>query len=321
MYANSLDMRYDRVLVTGGAGFIGSHTVEALLASGVKTWVLDDLSSGNLRNLSFCKHTRQLRFTRGSITNFKTVRTVARKVDAIIHLAAQISPFVSMKYPETTNAVNVDGTLNILRAAVKEKTQKIVFASSSSVYGEVASRLINEELPTNPITPYGVSKLAAEKYCGAFFRGYGLPAISLRYFNVYGERQSSNPYSGVIAIFARALLDHRRPIIFGDGHQTRDFVYVSDVAKANVKALQSSVGNGQAFNIGTGKPTTIVHLFDVLRNITQRKDITPIFRKKRTGDIRNSCANMSSTNSFLRFNPHVDLRSGLGQLIQSMTPR
>jgi UDP-glucose 4-epimerase len=321
MYANSLDMRYDRVLVTGGAGFIGSHTVEALLASGVKTWVLDDLSSGNLRNLSFCKHTRQLRFTRGSITNFKTVRTVARKVDAIIHLAAQISPFVSMKYPETTNTVNVDGTLNILRAAVREKTQKVVFASSSSVYGEVVSRRVNEKLPTNPITPYGVSKLAAEKYCGAFFRGYGLSTISLRYFNVYGERQSSNPYSGVIAIFARALLDRRRPIIFGDGYQTRDFVHVSDVARANVRALQSSVGKGQALNIGTGKPTTIVHLFDVLRNITQRKEITPIFRKKRAGDIRDSCANMSLTNSFLRFHSYVDLRNGLGRLIQSMTPR
>ena len=314
-------MEYDSVLVTGGAGFIGSHTVETLLDSNVRTWILDDLSSGNLRNLSGCIHNPRIHFVRGSIANFQKVGLLARKVDAIIHLAAQISPFVSMKYPETTNSTNVDGTLNILRAAVKEKVQKIVFASSTSVYGDVKSPYVSEELPTNPITPYGASKLAAEKYCGTFYRAYGIPTISLRYFNVYGERQSSNPYSGVIAIFAQALIDHRRPIIFGDGYQTRDFIHVSDVAKANMKALQSKTGYGQAFNVGTGKATTVKHLFELLRQITRRKEIQPIFRKARSGDIRDSCADLARTKSNLRFTPDVDLKTGLTRLIESLGPK
>jgi UDP-glucose 4-epimerase len=312
---------FDRVLVTGGAGFIGSHTVDALLKAGVHTWVLDDLSAGSLRNLSQWRHEQRIHFVRGNVRNFRQVRAISRKVDAIIHLAAQVSPHVSLKYPEITNSTNVDGTINILRAAVKEKVQKVVFASSSSVYGDVKSQYVSEELPTNPITPYGASKLAAEKYCGAFYRAYGIPTISLRYFNVYGERQSSNPYSGVIAIFAQALIDHRRPIIFGDGYQTRDFVHVSDVAKANVKALQSKTGYGQAFNVGTGTATTVKHLFELLRQIIRRKEIQPIFRKARSGDIRDSCADLARTKSNLRFSPDVELRTGLTRLIESLGPK
>ena len=313
-------MEYDKVLVTGGAGFIGSHTVEALLALDARTLVLDDLSSGTLRNLSGLIHDPRLHFVRGSIMNFQRVRSLASKVDAIIHLAAQISPFVSMTSPEATTLTNVNGTLNILRAAAKEHVQKVVFASSSSVYGDVKSRYVSEKLPTNPITPYGASKLAAEKYCGAFYRAYGVPTVSLRYFNVYGERQSSNPYSGVIAIFAQTLTENRPPIIFGDGNQTRDFVYVSDVARANVKALRSKTGYGQAFNVGTGKPTTVKHLFDLLRQITHtRKEILPIFRKRRLGDIKYSCSDLTRTRSVLDFTPEVDLRTGLTRLVESLS--
>ena len=313
-------MEHDSVLVTGGAGFIGSHTVEALLDLNVRTWILDDLSSGGLRNLSGVIHDPKLRFVRGSITNYQTVRTLARKVDAIIHLAAQISPFISMKHPETTTTTNVNGTLNVLRAAVREKIQKVVFASSSSVYGDVKSRYVSEKLPTNPITPYGASKLAAEKYCGAFYRAYDVPTISLRYFNVYGQRQSSNPYSGVIAIFARALIDRRRPSIFGDGYQTRDFIHVSDVARANIRALQSERGYGDAFNVGTGKAITVKHLVDLLREILGRNEIQPIFRKRRPGDIRDSCADLTKTRSILGFTPQVDLKAGLKLLTKSTCP-
>lgn len=311
-------MEHDSVLVTGGAGFIGSHTVEALLDSKVRTWILDDLSSGGRHNLAAVIHNPKLHFVRGSITNYQTVRTLARKVDAIIHLAAQISPFISMKYPETTTTTNVNGTLNVLRAAVKEKIQKVVFASSSSVYGDVKSRYVSEKLPTNPITPYGASKLAAEKYCGAFYRAYDVPTISLRYFNVYGQRQSSNPYSGVIAIFSQALIDRRRPSIFGDGYQTRDFIHVSDVARANIRALQSKRGYGDAFNVGTGRAITVKHLVDLLREIIGRKEIQPIFKKTRPGDIRDSCADLTKTKSVLRFTPRVDLKTGLTLLINSL---
>jgi UDP-glucose 4-epimerase len=311
---------YDRVLVTGGAGFVGSHTVDALLGLGVSTWVFDDLSSGNIQNLSQWKRDSRMHFVYGTVRNFRKVRTLSRKVDAIIHLAAQISPYVSMSNPEITNATNVDGTLNVLRAAMKEEIQKVVFASSSSVYGEVQSRRVSESSLTSPITPYGVSKLAAEKYCEAFFRAYKLPTISLRYFNVYGERQSSNPYSGVIAIFARALLTGKRPKIFGDGYQTRDFIHVSDVARANVTALQSTIGLGQAFNVGTGKPTTVRQLFQLLCRATRRNEIRPVFRKVREGDIRESCADMTRTRSVLHYAAHLDLKVGLSHLIQSLSP-
>ena len=311
-------MEYDSVLVTGGAGFIGSHTVETLLDSDVRTWILDDLSSGRLHNLSGVIHNSKLHFVRGSITDYRTILRLARKVDGIIHLAAQISPFISMKYPETTTTTNVNGTLNVLRAAVKEKIQKVVFASSSSVYGDVKSRYVSEKLPTNPITPYGASKLAAEKYCGAFYRACGVPTISLRYFNVYGQRQSSNSYSGVIAIFAQALIDRRRPSIFGDGYQTRDFIHVSDVATANIRALQGKRGYGDAFNVGTGKAITVKHLVDALREIIGRKEIQPIFKKRRPGDIRDSCADLTKTKAILRFTPRVDLKTGLTLLINSL---
>jgi len=311
-------MEYDRVLVTGGAGFVGSHTVDALLESGVDTWVLDDLSSGTLRNLLERIHDPKLHIVRGDIRNFTKVRRLVGKVDAIVHLAAQVSPYVSIRHPDITNATNVDGTLNVLRAATAEKIQKVVFASSSSVYGEAKTRHVTEDTPPNPITPYGVSKLSGEKYCGAFYRTYGLPTVSLRYFNVYGERQSSNPYSGVIAIFAKALASGRRPIIFGDGYQTRDFIHVSDVARANLTALQRNTGLGRAFNIGTGRATTIRQLFRLLSQITDRKRIQPIFREERSGDIRNSCADMSITRSALKYTPRIDLRPGLERLIHSL---
>ena len=238
-------MKYDRVLVTGGAGFIGSHTVDALLESGASVWVLDNLSSGTRNNLAGWSHDSPLHIVRGDIRSMAKVQTAVRKVDAIIHLAAQVSPYVSMQKPDITNATNVGGTLNVLRAAIAEKISKVVFASSSSVYGPAKARRVSEDSTTNPITPYGVSKLSGEQYCGAFCRSYGLPTISLRYFNVYGERQRSNPYSGVIAIFAKALSDDRRPTIFGDGYQTRDFIHVSDVA------LRKSDGTRAIQNLGT----------------------------------------------------------------------
>jgi UDP-glucose 4-epimerase len=246
------------------------------------------------------------------------VQAAARKVDAIVHLAAQVSPYVSMQRPDITNATNVDGTLNVLRAAIAEKISKVVFASSSSVYGPAKARRVSEDSTTNPITPYGVSKLSGEKYCGAFCRAYGLPTISLRYFNVYGERQRSNPYSGVIAIFAKALTDGRSPTIFGDGYQTRDFIHVSDVARANLMALRRTTGLGRAFNIGTGKATSIRELFRLLGQVMGVVRIKPKFRAERPGDIRDSCADMSMTQSVLKYTPRIDLRTGLERLIQSL---
>lgn len=174
---------------------------------------------------------------------------------------------------------------------------------------------MRENQPTTPITPYGVSKLAAEKYCQAFFRAYGLPTVSLRYFNVYGERQSANPYSGVIAIFAKALLHERTPSIYGDGRQTRDFIHVSDVVRANLLALESKRGLGETFNVGTQRATSINQLYRLLARLSDKEETHPIFKPKRIGDPRNSCADISKARSLLRFKPLVELEPGLESLL------
>jgi len=307
---------FDKVLVTGGAGFIGSHTVDALLSDGLEVWVLDNLLSGSLRNLRQWKENRKLHFKKGDIAEYKTVDKLLKKVDAVVHLAAIVSPNISIRKPEVTNEVNVTGTLNILRAAVKNDVPKVVFASSSSVYGNTKSKAISEDAPLNPLTPYGASKLAGEKYCRVYYSSYDLNTVSLRYLNVYGERQSSNPYSGVIAIFARRLLDGKPPIIYGDGNQTRDFIYVSDVARANLLALMTTKGIGESFNVGTGRATSIKQLCRILINMTG-KNVRPISQKARPGDIRHSCANIIKAREVLAFEPKIFLREGLRRMLKS----
>jgi nucleoside-diphosphate-sugar epimerase len=310
-----------RVLVTGGAGFIGSHMVDHLLEGDAEVWVLDDLSSGSLRNLKLWKGNPKLHFRKGAVTQYKVLESLTKKADAVIHLAALVSPYLSLKEPEAVNAVNVSGTLNVLRAALRNKLQRIVFASSSSVYGNQSTFPISEDNPLQPVTPYGASKLAAEKYCGAYYRTFGLPTISLRYFNVYGERQSANPYSGVIAIFAKRFLQGGRPIIFGDGKQTRDFIHVSDVAQANLQALKSKKGLGEAFNIGTGKATTINQLCSTLAKLYGKTGIEPVHANMRSGDIRDSYASVDRARTVLNFDPTVELDRGLQRLITSLRPQ
>ena len=312
-------LTYDNVLVTGGAGFIGSHTVDAILANGLEVWVLDNLSSGYVRNLSKWRKHPKLHFEKGDITQYKAVDRLVRRVEAIVHLAAVVSPTISMRKPELTNAVNVSGTLNLLRAGLRNGVQRIVFASSSSVYGKSKNTPISEDNPLDPITPYGASKLDAEKYCQAYYKAYGLETISLRYFNVYGERQRSNPYSGVIAIFARNLLRGKRPVIHGDGKQTRDFIHVSDVVNANLLALQSKKGIGEAFNIGTGRSTSIRQLSHLMASLL-RSDTEPVFEKPRPGDILHSLARITNARTMLGFQPRIDLRMGLLGLLKSFQP-
>jgi UDP-glucose 4-epimerase len=312
---------YDDVLVTGGAGFIGSHTVDALLDREVRVWVLDDLSTGRLQNLRRWEKNRRFHFKHGTVTNYRTVESLAHRVDSVIHLAAIVSPNVSLRQPELVNRVNIDGTLNVLRATLKKGVKRVVFASSSSVYGNAKSTRISENTPLNPITPYGVSKLSAEKYCQVYHDTYGLEVVSLRYFNVYGPRQSANPYSGVIAFFATELLKKRRPVIYGNGGQTRDFVYVTDVARANALALQTRIGVGMALNVGTGRATAIKDLFRLLSTITGRQNIQPRFAGERPGDIRDSRANISRIKSHLDFCPEVNLPAGLKRLVDSLTAK
>jgi UDP-glucose 4-epimerase len=309
--------KFDRVLVTGGAGFIGSHTVDALLNEEVKVWILDDLSSGSLRNIRHLRKNPQCRFKRGSITNYRAVESLARKVDAIIHLAAVVSPFVSVKKPELVNDVNAGGTLNVLRAARKTGVKRVVCASSSSVYGNQALLPITETNPLQPITPYGVSKLAGEKYCGAFYQTFGLETICFRYFNVYGSRQSANPYSGVISIFANKLRKGLPPQIFGDGEQTRDFIHVSDVVGANLMGLQTTRGVGEAFNVGTGRATSINSLVSILAGLCEKSWIVPVHLGPRRGDIKDSYADVTRAKETLGFQSKVELREGLQGLLET----
>ncbi len=308
---------YDTVLVTGGAGFIGSHTVDALLNEGKEVWVLDDLSSGSIRNLHAWRKNPRFHFRKNSVTRYKIIESLAKKVEAIVHLAAVVSPYVSVKKPEIVNEVNVSGTLNVLRAAVKNEVQRVVFASSSSVYGNQNILPISEDNPLHPITPYGVSKLSGEKYCGAYYRTYELSTISLRYFNVYGEKQTASPYSGVIAIFANRLSQGAQPTIYGDGNQSRDFIHVSDVVNANLRALRTDGGIGEAFNIGTGEATTINRLFSLLAELLRRPDISPVHANARPGDIRQSYTNILRARNVLGFQPKVELKRGLQLLISS----
>lgn len=314
-------MTYDKVLVTGGAGFIGSHTVDAFLDEGMDVWVLDDLSNGMLRNLRSWRKNPKLHFRKSNIAKRKVVESLAKKVDAIVHLAALVSPYLSVKKPELVNAVNVTGTLNVLNASLKNQVQRVVFASSSSVYGNQNLLPITEDNPLHPVTPYGVSKLAGEKYCGAYYRTYGLSTIALRYFNVYGERQSANPYSGVIAIFAKHLSKGSGAKIYGDGEQTRDFIHVSDIVAANLQALRTSNGTGEAFNVGTGRATSISELYSLLGELVGRPEISPTHSAERAGDIRHSYANMTRAREVLEFRSKVELKEGLKLLIGSISAR
>jgi UDP-glucose 4-epimerase len=313
-----MQLTYDRILVTGGAGFIGSHTVDALLENNVRVFVLDDLSTGSFANLQQRKNTHDLTFVRGSVVNYKRVEALARRTDAIIHLAAVVSPFISTRQPMLTNMVNVSGTLNVLEAGRRAHAKRVVYSSSSSVYGNLRSNKISENSPLNPITPYGISKLAAEKYCHAYCTEYGLSTVSLRYFNVYGERQSSNPYSGVIAIFAKRLLAGLPPKIRGDGEQSRDFIHVSDVVAANLLALRSPKATGTTVNIGTGIRTKIKTLASTLSALTGRLEIQAVNISRRPGDIRDSCADISDALKLLGFHPKVSLLEGLRLVVEWM---
>lgn len=298
-----------RYLVTGGAGFIGSNTVDELVRRGHNVVVLDDLSGGKEDNLSGVRG--KVEFVRGSITDLNLVRTVCRGADYVVHLAARTSVPRSVKDPLETNRINVDGSLNVLVAARDAQVKRVVFACSSSVYGETPTLPKRESMQPAPISPYGVSKLTVEIYGQVFQRTYGLEFVSLRYFNVFGPRQDAgSPYSGVLSLFNAAILDGNRPSIYGDGEQSRDFTYVSNVVEANLLACEAKEAAGLAFNVGTGNRYTLNQTLQLLERISG-KAVKANYRASRDGDIRDSQADITLARQKLGYDPRVGFEEGL----------
>ncbi len=301
------------VLVTGGAGFIGSHLVEALLLRGDRVRVLDNFSTGKRANLAAV--TADIELIEGDLRDGAAVTRAVAGVERIFHQGALPSVPRSIDDPATTNAVNLNGTLSLLLAAREAGVGRVVLASSSSVYGDSPSLPKVESMATSPRSPYAISKLAAEQYAGVFAVLYPLETVSLRYFNVFGPRQDpSSHYSGVIALFCRAALHDEPCTIYGDGQQSRDFTYVSDVVQANLLAAASRAANGMSFNIACGRQTSLVELIAMLSEL-RGSPLRVQHQKARPGDVRHSLAEIALARRVLGYAPEVALRAGLASTL------
>jgi UDP-glucose 4-epimerase len=309
---------YSKILVSGGAGFIGSHIVDRLLSEGFEVTVIDNLETGHLKNIMHKQSRKELHFMRGDVRDFNLVRDAVKDVDAVFHEAAFVDVVRSIEKPILTNEVNVTGTLNILEAASDLGVKRFVYASSAAVYGATLSPQKREDGTLNPTSPYGVSKFAAENYAKLFHNLYGVETVSLRYFNVYGPRQSFNiqsAYGGIIALCVNRLLRNIPPIIYGDGEQTRDFVYVQDVVEANMLALNCKDAVGEAFNVGSGTSTSINQVAEFLKEITNKENLHNIYSAPRPGDIRHGYADISKAKELLGYNPKFSIKEGLTELV------
>lgn len=304
-----------KALITGGAGFIGSHLAEALCRRGVRTVVLDDLSSGTRRNLpsdALC-----LEFIEGSVTDPEAVRRAVAGCDQVFHLAALVSVPQSVAQPLESHRRNVLGTLEVLTAARAAGVRRVVVASSSAVYGDGPEPRKREDLPPRLLSPYALQKYAAEQYARLFYALYGLETVALRFFNVFGPRQAADsPYSGVIARFCEAFLCGMPPRIFGDGRQSRDFVYVTDVVAALLAAAEVPAARaaGRVFNVGTGQSRTLIELVAALQKLTGRA-LQPRFEPPRPGDIRHSCPDLTATHAALGWQAEVPWEEGLARTL------
>lgn len=310
---NTMGMTSQRVLVTGGAGFIGSHLVRALIKRNAQVRVLDNLATGFRANLEAVM--TAVDFHEADLREPDACERACDGVDAVFHLGALGSVPRSIDDPLTSNAVNVQGTLNILQAARAAGVRRLVMSSSSSVYGDTPVLPKHEEMRPNPRSPYAVSKLAGEEYCRAFFRTYGLETVVLRYFNVFGPRQNPHSqYAAVIPKFIAALLEGRRPIIFGDGRQSRDFTHVSNVVEANLLAATAPEVGGEVFNVACGDQ---ILLRDVLGHIEQllERRADPEFLPNRAGDVRDSRADIAAAQEQLGYRPGILFPEGIAETV------
>lgn len=304
-------------IVTGGAGFIGSHIVDELLRRGIETTVIDNFTTGGMQNLSQHKRNDLLHVVRGDASDINILLASMRDVDVVFHEAAIASVPKSIHDPIFVHETNVNASLQVMMFSIKRSVRRMVFASSAAVYGPLYGRPASEDLLCAPTSPYGASKLSVENYLTAFRSSFGLETVALRYFNVYGPRQGLNEYSGVITVFANSLVNHVAPVIYGDGLQNRDFVHVRDVVQANMLAMSSAPADGQAFNVASGRTASIIKLFETLKDITESEDVVPKFEAQRLGDVRSGSASISKIRDTMGFNPSVTLEEGLESVVRS----
>lgn len=302
-----------KAIVTGGAGFIGSHITRELIRRTYRVTVLDNLATGRISNLEPLLRNGHVEFIRGSITNLRLLRKIFSGADYVFHQAAVPSVPRSIKNPKASHNANITGTLNVLLAARDKGIKKVVYASSSSVYGNTPILPKVEDMIPRPLSPYAVTKLTGEYYCKVFQEIYGLNTVCLRYFNVYGPRQDPNSaYAAVIPLFISRAMEGKPPVIFGDGEQTRDFTFVGDVAEANIQAAESKATG--IFNIGGANRVTLNHLAQLIIELVGKPAIKPVHQEPRPGDVEHSLADITKAGTF-GYHPKYSLEKGLKETI------
>ena len=299
-------------LVTGGAGFIGSHLTEELVRRGARVRVVDNLVTGKRQNLA---HLRDVEFLQGDLADADVARRAVAGIDYVLHQAAIPSVPRSVEDPVTSNRANIDASLNLLVAARDAGVKRVVYAGSSSAYGNSATLPKVETMPTAPLSPYALQKLVAEQYCQMFTQLYGLETVTIRYFNVFGPRQDpSSPYSGVISLFISALCEGRRPKIYGDGEQTRDFTYVANVVDGVLRATEAPRASGEVINVANGERISLNQLFATIRSLVGASG-EPIYEAPRAGDVRDSQADITKAKQLLGYEPRASFEEGLEKTI------
>jgi len=299
-------------LVTGGAGFIGSHLSEELVRRGHRVRVADSLITGKRSNLD---HIKGIEFLEGDLADIDFAQRAVQGCDYVLHQAAIPSVPRSINDPLTSNRANVDGTLNVLLASRDAGVKRLVFAASSSAYGDTPTLPKHENMPTNPLSPYALQKVIGEQYLQMFTRLYGLETVAIRYFNVFGPRQDpTSAYSGVISVFATALLEKRSPTIYGDGEQTRDFTYVANVVDGVLRASEAPGASGEIINVATGGRISLNQLFEEMRKLVGA-DVKPAYAESRRGDVRDSQADITKARELLGYEPFVAFEEGLSKTV------
>lgn len=315
-----MDLKNKVCLVTGGAGFIGSHVADLLLSEKAeKVIILDDFSASREENIKHLSKLNNVNIIHGDLRDHKLVESIIEDngVDIIHHIGALAGNLRSNERPRLGMEINIDATLNILEVSLHSDVKRIICSSSSAVYGNSRHLPLHEDLPTDPVTPYGVSKLAQEKYCMAFYRLYGLKTTCLRYFNVYGPREYASPYTGVVARFIEKILKNEEPIITGTGEETRDYTYVTNVASAHILTTNTMKSIGEFFNIGSGIETTATTLANLLIELTGNEGkLKPVYKKARKADVIRRYSSIEKAENLIGYKPTITLRDGLLRTIE-----